>query len=276
MNKLFLCASEEVQSTHKDLLQEIRNEGFNLTPYNQQECSKNSRVLVLGGDGSLNYFLNLHKDKETLPQILYLACGTGNDFSRLFKNREPTLTNFFQLIKGSTIDLPLAECNGEYFINVASGGELAKITNPKKEANKERLGKLSYYLEGFKASMSLKKSTYKVSIDGSTRKIEAFGYIVAQGVYAGGGIKVSQSANIHPCLFDCLFFKAEGVVEMIRSFIELQKDFSDLDNTLVDFFKCKSLVIEPKGKEIVKLDGEPYSDSKFYFKHSTKTLSFLV
>ena len=124
--------------------------------------------------------------------------------------------------------------------------------------------------------MSLKKSTYKVSIDGSTRKIEAFGYIVAQGVYAGGGIKVSQSANIHPCLFDCLFFKAEGVVEMIRSFIELQKDFSDLDNTLVDFFKCKSLVIEPKGKEIVKLDGEPYSESKFYFKHSNKTLPFLV
>ena len=44
MNKLFLCASEEVQSTHKDLLQEIRNEGFNLTPYNQQEYSKIKRL----------------------------------------------------------------------------------------------------------------------------------------------------------------------------------------------------------------------------------------
>lgn len=276
MSKLFICASDEVQSTHKDLLQKIKYEGFNLEPYNQEESLKDIKVLVLGGDGSLNYFLNLHKNIESLPQILYLACGTGNDFSRLFKNREPTLTNFFQLIKGNTIHLPLAECNGEYFINVASGGELAKVTNPKKESNKERLGKLSYYLEGFKASMSLKKSTYKVTIDDATREIEAFGYIVAQGVYAGGGIKVSQSANIHPCFFDCLFFKAEGFVEMIKSFIELQRAFSDLDNNLVDFFKCESLVIEPKGKEVVKLDGEPYSATKFDFKHSSKTLPFLV
>ncbi|MBC77642.1 MAG: hypothetical protein CME64_16675 [Halobacteriovoraceae bacterium] len=276
MRELYLCASSEVKTKNENLLSSIKANGFKIKTYSPKASSPEDKVLVLGGDGSLNHFLNLHSDCSRLPHLVYLACGTGNDFSRLFKNREPTFENFLTLYEGKPLDIPIAMCNERYFINVASGGDLARITNPSDDEKKKNWGKLSYYLEGIKATTTLERKKFKITAGKIKKQVEAVGFVIAQGAYAGGGIKVTQSAGLHPYLFECLFFKSDSIFDGLRSFIELQKDFSELDSDQVSFFRSESLTIECDKKDCVKLDGEPYWDTIFKFKHSDETLPFMI
>ncbi len=40
------------------------------------------RIVIAGGDGTLNRFINDTRDIEAMPDIYYFACGSGNDFAR--------------------------------------------------------------------------------------------------------------------------------------------------------------------------------------------------
>lgn len=46
------------------------------------QISPNDGVIVCGGDGTLNVFINKIKDLKIENPILYFPCGSGNDFAR--------------------------------------------------------------------------------------------------------------------------------------------------------------------------------------------------
>ncbi len=78
------------------------------TPYN---C-----IVIIGGDGTLNYLLN-KKIPFQVP-ILLIKGGTGNDFySHLYGKIKTTelLNTLFQQYRLQSIDL--GQCNAKYFIN---------------------------------------------------------------------------------------------------------------------------------------------------------------
>ena len=279
MTTLYLCASPKIKEEYADLINSIKQRGHILKEFDITAWQDSSHItLLLGGDGSLNYFINSCRKKGILvmPTVLYLACGTGNDFSRLFKNREPNIENFEFLLKGTVKEIPIAQCNDIYFINVATGGELAKITQTKNEGAKKYLGRLSYYLEGVKAGKELELREYSVTTAHLQKPMKAFGFIVAQGAYAGGGVKVSESARLHPFLFECAFFEQLGLKEVFLSFLEMQKEYSNLKEEHGELMKEPWLSIASKEPIPVKLDGEPYQSKELHFKHSEAVLPFLV
>ena len=72
-------------------------------------------VIVCGGDGTLNHFVNQIKDKNFNSKVFYHAIGSGNDFLRDIDDSFPKLVEITKYVK----NLPTVEIDGKEtaFIN---------------------------------------------------------------------------------------------------------------------------------------------------------------
>jgi diacylglycerol kinase family enzyme len=79
------------------------------------EMTAEDEIIVCGGDGTLNVFANAVKGLKIEQNLLYYACGSGNDFLRDIGDNEGKLVR----INGYLQDLPTVTVKGkEYaFIN---------------------------------------------------------------------------------------------------------------------------------------------------------------
>ena len=69
-------------------------------------------LIICGGDGTLNRFVNEVNVEEIAGDILYFACGSGNDFAHdisLERGDAPVS------IKKYLLDLPCVEINGRSY-----------------------------------------------------------------------------------------------------------------------------------------------------------------
>ncbi|HBK01904.1 MAG TPA: diacylglycerol kinase family protein, partial [Clostridiales bacterium] len=59
--------------------------------------SRDDKVYLVGGDGTLNYFINEMGGAEILPELYFYAAGTGNDFLNDVspESKEPIKINEF-------------------------------------------------------------------------------------------------------------------------------------------------------------------------------------
>jgi len=276
MKELILCASEPQKENYINFVEELK---IKYSLKGMEELSDKSTVILLGGDGSLNHLVNHLGDKNNL-NILYIPTGTANDFAKSLNRQEfvPTVKLIEEVIENSPrIEIPLMKCNDKYFINVATGGAPALVTSDGENLLKKLTGKFEYYLKGLEQVLS--PEVFEVDIyqeDENILKAQPlYGIAIAQGLYAGGGAKVTP--NTTPLFKDHFSFtavKADHMTQALSDLIEIQKnDQQDLsDNTLT--FSTRKIVLKGQKEIPFKLDGEPYSQKEFIFEKSTKKLSF--
>jgi diacylglycerol kinase family enzyme len=148
---------------------------------------KISDLLLLGGDGSINYFIN-NTDLSKINQNIYLAkSGSGNDYLRTLKKTRPN-----QVYIGKAI------LNGKTLVNFANGcglgfdGLVCHYVN-----NDEKKNKITYLKNVFKSIVKYKPQEVKVKVDGKTFEFKKT-YLVAiqNGRYFGGGMKAAPHAHL--------------------------------------------------------------------------------
>jgi diacylglycerol kinase family enzyme len=154
-------------------------------------------VVILGGDGTLNRFINDTDGLEITQTLLYTPGGTGNDFLRdIEKNPEDTpleLTPYIQ-------NLPYVEVKGKryrFLNNVGFGidgyccevGDAQRAANPGKTINYTGIaikGLLFHY----------KPTTATVTVDGHTYTYKkAWLAPTMKGRYYGGGMNATPDQN---------------------------------------------------------------------------------
>lgn len=273
--KFILVASEETKKTYKGFLSSLKN---NLL--SEKEDSKKAQFLVLGGDGTLNYFVN-HYSINNGDEVLYLPTGTANDFAKSLKlsNVDLDFFNPCSVIESKfKVKIPLMLCNNRYFLNVASCGGPAEVTNSGEDLLKSVTGKLSYYLNGIEKMVS--PQSFEVNYDLFDGKGEmkqtTDGFIISQGLFAGGGIKVSESFSPNfGDYFNFILAQNVSVPEVLKDVIELQKnevgDLPSLESLYLKKLKVKSQKAIP-----AKIDGEEVHEREYEFKKSDVSLTFYL
>ncbi len=276
MKELILCASESQKDNYSDFVEELQ---MKYALKGMDELSNQSTIILLGGDGSLNYLVNHLNNKNNL-NILYLPTGTANDFAKSLNRQDfvPTVKLIEEVIKNCPqIEIPLMKCNDKYFINVATGGAPALVTSDGENLLKKLTGKFEYYLKGLEQVLS--PEVFEVDISHNDKNIlkaqNLYGLAIAQGLYAGGGAKVTP--NTTPLFKDHFSFtavKADHMTQALSDLIEIQKnDQQDIsENTLS--FTTKRITLKGNKKIPFKLDGEPYSQKEFTFEKSSIKLNF--
>jgi len=150
--------------------------------------SKNHKItdiLFLGGDGSINYLIN-NVEITDIKQNIYLAkSGSGNDFLRTLKR-----------YKSAEITIGEAKTNigTTKFINgcgLGFDGLVCQYVN-----NDSKKGKLSYFLNVFRAIIKYQPVEIDLEVDGKLHHFKKV-YISAiqNGKYFGGGMKAASDAN---------------------------------------------------------------------------------
>ena len=160
------------------------------------KLSPEDEVVLVGGDGTVNYFINAVKDVEIRNNIYLLGSGTGNDFLADIDRKpgEEILLNPY-LSK-----LPTVYVNGleKLFINnmgFGIDGYCCEVADKIKETNPQE--KINYSGIAIKGLLfHFKPCRAEVTVDG--RKYEFDNVWIAptmKGKYYGGGMKMAPNQD---------------------------------------------------------------------------------
>ena len=169
---------------------------------------------IVGGDGTLNFFINKYPDCH-IPLFIFKG-GTGNDFAwKLYKNQN--LEACFELALDAVpkkIDAGI--CNEKLFINgvgIGFDGEIVKSIHQDKFFFK---GHLAYYAAVIRKIIFFSENELDVKSSDTSWKEKAFMLTIANGSRYGGGFLVAPDAKIDDGLFDVVLIPAISIMDRLK------------------------------------------------------------
>ena len=159
-------------------------------------CDDDCIVILTGGDGTLNHFVNETKGLRIKQKIYYYGAGSGNDFLNdlgLERGAEP-----FDIEKYIE-DLPFVRIDGKeysFINNVGFGldGYVCEVGNRERKEKNKAINYTAIALKALLFDFSPVHATVK--IDGVTREYDRVWLAPStNGRYFGGGMKIAPDQD---------------------------------------------------------------------------------
>ena len=188
------AGSGEGETKAKELAEkyEAENSIYDMTSiasYRDVLADEERSIIILGGDGTLNRFINETYDLNLKNKIYLYPVGSGNDFLRdlgMEKTTEPVeITKYLK-------NLPVCEIDGkkQYFINgVGYGidGYCCEVGDQKKAKNVKKVNYTSIAIKGL--LFHFKPTKAKITVDGVEHNFKKVWLAPCMnGKYYGGGM----------------------------------------------------------------------------------------
>lgn len=238
--------------------------------------SGDRKILVVGGDGSLNEVIQAILEQEIVPsteiQVAIFAAGTGNDFVKTWKiplNIEP----FVKMLKQGNVAIQDAGAiqylntnkPKQYFINVAGIGFDALVAYRANEAKKSGKSGLLTYISALIGSLKAYQAVgCEVEIDGKPSSFPVFTVLAGIGKYAGSGMKLVPDAIPNDGLFHVTAVRQISKMKIVRN---LGKLFSGRFTHFKEVHVTTAKVVRviPSSKLFVEADGESFGSGAVEF-----------
>ena len=260
LNELRNSLTEEFKEVN------VMDDGFTHVQF-VRSLNDDDEIVICGGDGTLNYFIN-HVDCDNIKQNIYIyPTGTGNDFlADLGKKdtKEPVLIN--EYIK----NLPTVEINGNKskFINGIGYGidgyccEVAdkqRVEKPSKPINYSSIaikGLLFHY----------KKRRATIKIDGQTYEYKNVWLApTMKGRYYGGGMIIAPSQDrLKSEDLSVVIYKTRSKIRALMIFPSIFKGEHIKKKKVVNILHGKDIEVEFNIPCALQIDGETVLNVKSY------------
>ena len=216
-------------------------------------------VWIVGGDGTLNYFVNHYPDIK-LPLVIFNG-GTGNDFHWLLFGKISFEEQLELVLSAAPKPIDLGRCNERLFINgvgVGFEGEVARsLTGKKKKA-----GKASFMAMILKKIFFYRSTSYCIIADDKSFASKKYLIIdVSNGCRAGGGFHIAPQAKADDGLFDVVLIDGLNSLKRLRWLPVIEKG-KHLGLSFIHHSTAKKILIESNKPIQFHLDGEYYSANK--------------
>ena len=230
---------------------EYQNHAFEIS---KKLDEKFDRVIVAGGDGTINECVRGLIDKDVT--LATLPCGSGNGFS-LHNKIDTNLDNAIKNIDSyKEIKSDVWTINDIPFINVSGIGFDAMIAN--NFSKLKNRGFSSYIKLVLKNVISYKPQKYNIEIDHKQINTDAFFIAFANASEYGNGALISPKSNISDGLLDIIIVKKfnKFLIPKLIYYI-FKKKIHKFSKVIIK--QGKMISIDPSSKEsfLVHLDGEP-------------------
>lgn len=154
-------------------------------------------IILTGGDGTINHFVNNISGLDPVNAIYYVKCGSGNDFFRdnIDYADESGMIRINDFIK----NLPTVTVNGvsRKFINgIGYGidGETCRVGEELRQKSDKRINYTNIALKLLLGAYKLKHA--RVTVDGVTKEFDNVWLAATmKGRYYGGGMMVAPGQN---------------------------------------------------------------------------------
>lgn len=218
-----------------------------------------SDVWIVGGDGTLNHFVNLFPAIQ-LPLVIFNG-GTGNDFHWLLYGNTSFEDQLQLALSANPKPIDLGKCNDRFFINgvgIGFEGEVARSLTGKKK----RPGKASFMATILKKIFSYRSAVYQIIADGITYDWKKYLIIDASnGCRAGGGFHIAPEARANDGLLDLVMVNAISPSGRLRWLPVIEKG-KHLHLTFIKHSKVKTVLVSSNVPIQYHLDGEYYEATK--------------
>jgi len=241
-------------------------------------------LIVAGGDGTINDVVN-GLGRADFPEDVTLGIlptGTGNDLAATLEiPKDADLAeDVIRQNRVRTLDVARVRSEGvgeKYFINVATGGLGAEISDANEGEFKKRWGKLSYLRASLEVAKDFDVRELDLSLDGELRKVRAVNVVVGNCRYAGGGWLAAPKANPEDGLLDVVIIETLGVADLLQLAPASLMRNSYLDKDGVFFARAKEIRVktQPPGLEFTT-DGEVIGDEPAEFSVIPHALKVIV
>ncbi len=234
------------------------------------------RVIAGGGDGTVNEVLagmidcRLAATAVSSTALAILPLGTANDFARSvgIPLQDPAAALTFACTAApSMVDVGCV--NDRLFLNVASGGFGADVTNRTPPQLKKALGGLAYSLVGIATALELVPYQCTLqSSDGTNPPTEQFDVAilaVGNGRQAGGGYQVTPRAKLTDGLLDLVLVPAVEVSNWMALAGEYMNPGQEALEHLV-YRQLDAFALSFDRDLTLNLDGQPLVATEFQFR----------
>ncbi|WP_105188686.1 diacylglycerol/lipid kinase family protein [Pseudoalteromonas sp. T1lg48] len=179
----------------------------------QSYIPNTKRVIVLGGDGTLNLAANAFAYSDV--EVALVPCGSGNDFARQWRCSQQQWIGSALTRPSSSIDL--GKVNERYFINVAGVGYDAAVVSASQN-KRGRWAHLSYAWQGIKMLYRYAPSLLQFSTT-EAQEQRLLMMCLANGRYFGGGMCLAPEANLSDGQLSCVQIGAAPFWRQIQALI---------------------------------------------------------
>jgi diacylglycerol kinase (ATP) len=227
-------------------------------------------VFIVGGDGTLNYFIN-HYPGIQLPLVIFNG-GTGNDFYWLLYGNKTFGELLQTALNNEPKSIDIGKCNERYFINgvgIGFEGEVAKALTGKRKL----AGKTSFLFTILKRVFTYRSKYY--SLQSGAQRIAGKKLLldVSNGRRAGGGFHIAPEAKADDGLFDIIIAEALSPFQRLRYLPVIEKG-KHLHLPFIQHFCTKQIFIESESLIQYHLDGEYFEANKLAIEILPANLKF--
>ncbi len=238
-----------------------------------KQSTKEQRLVVIGGDGTLNEAITgLLTSKQNLP-IAYFPAGSGNDFAREL-NLTKSIDRFLQLIQiapTKEVELLTYESHSQqmsgYALNSIGFGFDAYICQLKKNSSQKSLlsrlglGKLTYLSKLAKAFKSHSAfSAHLLDDSGQSYHFQQILFIdILNHSYFGGGIRIDplSKSNDHQVAFLAAHHvKARDIFRIAPKILFTGSHYKEVNHISRQAAKSFSITLDQPA--YMQTDGEVY------------------
>ena len=216
-------------------------------------------IIIIGGDGTVNYIINRYPD-ISVP-IGIVPAGSGNDLAFTLFPKSNLSEQVDNAIHGEARLIDAGLCNGRIFLNclgIGFDGEVAREINSVKWLS----GRLKYYWVVIKKILSYQSRDLEINWPGGIKEGRRFMVTAANGYRSGGGFKVAPEADWQDGFLELVIIDPLPVWKRFLFLPSIEKG-THLDLPFVESSKVTELIINSKQSVAGHLDGELIEGNSF-------------
>ena len=222
------------------------------------KLERDDRLIVCGGDGTLNGFINKIEGTDIKNDIFYFPAGSGNDFMKDL-NRVQTDGRF--KINEYIKDLPQVTIRGKdfRFINGVGFG-IDGVVCGEGDRRRQRGKKVNYTLLAVKCLLKFKPVNATITVDGVKKPYKKVWMTTTmKGRFLGGGMMMAPDQERNSEQNEITVFVAHNLsrFRILTLFPSVFAGKHAKYIKYVDLIKCHSIDVEYDAPCTLQMDGEP-------------------
>ncbi|QGK72315.1 lipid kinase [Allosaccharopolyspora coralli] len=234
-------------------------------------------IVLGGGDGSVSSVVDELAHREVPLGLLPL--GTANDFARTMHIPTDLDAACRTIAESHIVDIDLGLCGNNYYVNRASIGLGARVSEAMSPFLKRRVGPLAYPVATAKALSRHRPFTATLSFPDGDHEDQTFPGLlqvgVANGRYFGGGQIAGQDAGIDDSTLDVSVIRQGGPRDLLAVARELRRG-STTDTAQISHFRTRAVHVHTPTALSINVDGEVVASTPREFSVARNALHVLT
>ena len=234
-----------------------------------------SRILVAGGDGTMNTCVNAMVRHDIHLPVGLLPAGTANDFAYYFELPSDLDLQLDVALGEKTTKADVGKVNNKCFINVCAMGALVDVSQKTDPNLKNALGSLAYYLKALTELPQVHPIAVRLTTPERVYNEEIYFMVVMNVESAGGFRKLSPQSSMDDGKLDVIAFRKMPIMEFGPLLFEVVNGRHP-DNKNVLYFQTPELTIESNEQMDTDVDGEHGEKLPLHFSMLRRRLDVYV